>query len=138
MIIYKHELNNSYKIIDFRETKENFKPTEHLDEEVSNIQRISYEQYLKNKDKFNFPISIIKNEKGQEIVKWREMEGVILQNADKIDKEFNYRTECHVWSYKSAMKKLKECKEFWLNYNGNIMDAKIKIKNRRPSREDFY
>ena len=67
-------------------------------------------QYLKNKDKFNFPISIIKNEKGQEIVKWREMEGVILQNADKIDKEFNYRTECHVMSYKSAMKKLKNVK----------------------------
>jgi hypothetical protein len=137
MYISMHDVNRSYRIIDYRYTKKSTKPTPYLGD-VASIEAISFEDYEKHKKHFNFPVRITSNEEGFKIVNWKSMNGVVLEGADRKDKDFSHMTESHVWSYKASLKKLKECKEFWENYEGEMKDAKKQIKNKRPVREFFY
>ncbi len=135
MVASKHDLNGSYRIIDYRYTDEWVTPTEHLGD-MGTICSIKYEVFLENKELFNFPYEIVEK-KERRFVKWRDMNG-ILQDGDRKDKEFEFMTESHQWSYRSVQKLMAECKKFWEGYDGDMLMAKIKVENRRPTDSDFW
>lgn len=137
MIAVKNEQNNSYMVIDFRETNEHIEPTKYL-LDTNEMQSIKYEKYEKNISMFDFPIKIRINSSGLKTVKWREMNGVILEGADNADKEFNFNTEAFVWSYESVKSLMNNCKLFWESYEGDLMLAKTKKEYMRPSDSDFW
>ena len=127
-IAAKHLLNNAYRIIDYRYTDKETEATEYLYDLCSSSERISYEFYLENKKLFNFPIKIIENRNRKHVV-WRSLNGIVVNNSDKKDEIFSFRTELHQWSYRGAQLKLKEAKEYWKNYTGDLNDPSVKIKN---------
>lgn len=137
MVVSKHDLNQSYRIIDFRYTNVYTTPTEFLGD-VAEIQVIAHHIYLKNKDMFNFPVKERERQNGSKQVLWRDMEGILLKGGDRVDKEFNFATESHVWSYEAAMRKLKDCQLFWKTYKGSYDDFEKLVENKRPSRSDFW
>lgn len=136
MVVSKHDLNGSYRIVDYRLTSEYTTPTEYLSD-LCGFQRISYDTYLNNKELFNFPVLIVESDKYKGI-KWRDMEGILLEGADRKDKVFDFKTESFVWSYRSAMKILKECKSFWENFDGSIDDFQKTAAMTRPTECDFW
>lgn len=135
MVASKHDLNGSYRIIDYRYTSIYIKPTEYLGD-LGGICSIKYEKYLEKNGNFDFPHKI-EERNDVKFIRWRDMDG-ILENGDRKDKVFDFKTESHQWSYEAVQKLMKECKTFWENYDGDMLMAKIEVKNRRPSDVDFY
>lgn len=135
MVASKHMLNQSYRIIDWRLTKQETTASEFLDD--IEIQRIKLKEFKKHEHLFDFPVEHFMNGE-HALVRWRDMEGVLLGGGDRVDKEFDFATEAHVWSYKASMAKLKECKLFWEKNGGHYDDyIKPNIKHR-PTRSDFW
>lgn len=135
MVAIKHDLNNSYKIIDFRLTDEYVTPTEYLSDFCS-VCSIPYYKYEENKEKFDFPIKVIEKKPGVKVVRWHDMNGILL-GGDKKDKVFNFKTEGHEWSRLKAREIIKEAKFFWENYSGDILLSKVENPNKRISEEDL-
>lgn len=131
--ISKHDSNQSYKIVDYRYTDELTCPNAYLSD-VAQLETIRFDKYQENKLLFDFPIEKRTTKTGHQLALWHSMNGVLLKDADRVDLEFDFHTECYVWSYRGAMKKLKECREFW-----NSFDDINKIKKMNDSyRFDSY
>jgi hypothetical protein len=136
MVAIKHDLNGAYKIIDFRLTDEYVTPTEYLSD-FATFCSVLYSKYEANKDKFDFPIKVVEKTESVKVVRWRDMNGILL-GGDKKDKEFDFKTEGYEWSRKRTREIIKEAKDFWENHTGDIMTAKVENPNKRVSEEDFW
>jgi hypothetical protein len=141
MTVSKHDGNQLYKIIDYRYTDEHTPLTPFLCDMGGNNHRMQYTEYEKHKSKFKFPFSVFVNSSnGIKLISWNDLNGIVIEDADNPHNEQSgFKSETHIWSYRAAMKKLYEARDFWESFNGeNLEDAKIKNKNIRPTRDDFW
>lgn len=134
MTIAGYHKNGYYSIQDFRYTKYQQEPYPILESDQLEAMEISDEDIPKIEKLLTCPFEI-KIQKDYQSVLWSSYDGLVLVGHDKpIDKQTGaVKHHKYVWSYRAAMQKLREGKEFWKNFTGSWDESKIDNPHVQPS-----